>query len=199
MKKTNIIMIILLISMLAGCGNENVSVEFSEEKNIVGSTEEISVVHEKSIYVYISGQVKKPGVYQISSDARVFEVIKQAGGFTKKAKTDYINQAEPVSDGQSIYVMSKKEYQATKSPSQNETNQSKKESSDSASDSGKVDINSATEQELMTLPGIGSSKAKAIIEYREINGRFTKIEDLKKVSGIGEATFSNLESMIAVD
>ncbi len=105
-----------------------------------------------------------------------------------------MNQAEPVSDGQAIHVLSKKEYRASEKKQQDGS-----DVSGTGDGSGAVNINSATEQELTTLPGIGTTKAKAIIEYRETNGRFTKKEDLKNVSGIGDGTYSKLESMIAVD
>ncbi len=190
MKK--IAIIILLISMLAGCGKKQISMDFSEEERVETSVAEGTAGD--TIYVYISGQVKKPGVYQVQKDARMFEVIQKAGGFTKKAESDYLNQAEPVSDGQAIHVLSKKEYRASEKKQQDGS-----DVSGTGDGSGAVNINSATEQELTTLPGIGTTKAKAIIEYRETNGRFTKKEDLKNVSGIGDGTYSKLESMIAVD
>lgn len=185
------IMIILLISMLVGCDGEQRTVEISTQG--ISDSEKTSVREEKqekkSAYVYICGQVKHPGVYQVSTEDRINDVLKLAGGFTKKAQRDALNLAEPVSDGEQIYVLSKKEYQ---------TAEKADEGSEETGGGSTVNLNSASLQELMTLPGIGASKAQAIIEYREKNGRFTKIEDLKKVSGIGDATFSNIESMIAI-
>ena len=187
MKKRYLI-IILLISMLAGCGKERRILEISENRTTKLETGSVPEEKKKSdamdqVYVYICGHV--------SSVTRVYQVLEKAGGFTKKAKKDLLNLAEPVSDGQKIIVMSKEEYQKK----QNETKTAG--TSEGADGTGTVDLNSATQQELMSLPGIGDSKAQAIIDYREKNGRFTKIEDLKKVSGIGDATFSNIESMIA--
>ena len=194
MNKKKIITIILLISMLVGCEKETVSMDLSE-KTMQKNEADSSMKKDEMVYVFISGQVKNPGVYQFRENPRMFEVIQKAGGFTKNAEPDYLNQAEPVSDGQSIYVMSRKEYRASKEQSKEEGNSSEP----MQTDSGKVNLNQATEQELTSLPGIGTTKAKSIIEYREKNGRFTKCEDLKKVSGIGDATYLNLEGMIAVD
>ena len=183
------IMIILLISMLVGCDGEQRTTEFSTQR--ISDSEKMSVQEEKQkiACVYICGQVKHPGVYQVSTDGRINDVLKMAGGFTKKAQRDALNLAEPVSDGERIYVLSKKEAQKAEKAD---------ESAGETPGGSTVNLNSASQQELMTLPGIGASKAQAIIEYREKNGRFTKIEDLKKVSGIGDATFSNIESMIAI-
>ena len=118
-----------------------------------------------------------------------------AGGLTKKAKQDLLNLAETVIDGQKIHVMSKKEYKRQNSVDDEDT---KDGSSNDGSDD-LVNINTASESQLTKLPGIGPSKAAAIVAYREENGMFSSVENIKNVSGIGDATFSNIESMITVN
>lgn len=192
-KKINIIVLFLLISMISGCDSESEKISLATESSEnIPETDSISI--DEDIYVYIHGQVKTPGVYTLKQGSRLFSAIKMAGGFTKKAQKDYLNLAEQMQDGQSVYVMSKKEYQNVKEiPSTDkdlEDNNSTKEDT--------ININTANLQELMNLPGIGQTKASAIIEYREKNGDFTNTTDIKNVSGIGEATFSNIENMITV-
>lgn len=162
------------------------------------------------IYVYISGQVKKPGVYCVDSDARIYQVIDMAGGMTDKAYQEYLNLAERVEDGQHIKIMTKNQYFRYKKE-QNDNNsedtneavtQNNSDMTENNSDSNTgtiININSATIQELTKLPGIGESKAQAIIKYRNENDGFSSIEDIKNVSGIGDSTFSNIKEYITVN
>ena len=129
---------------------------------------------------------------------RAYKAIKKAGGLTKNAKKNNINLAETVVDAQNIYVMSKKEYKKSlsKKSISGETNDSLSENQDI--NSSLININTARESELTKLPGIGNSKAAAIIKYREENGNFSSKEDIKNVSGIGDSTYSNIEDLITV-
>ena len=129
---------------------------------------------------------------------RAYKAIKKAGGLTKNAKKNNINLAETVVDAQNIYVMSKKEYKKSlsKKSISGETNDSLSENQDI--NSSLININTARESELTKLPGIGNSKAAAIIKYREENGSFSSKEDIKNVSGIGDSTYSNIEDLITV-
>ena len=136
--------------------------------------------------------VKKPGVYAVKQGSRVFEVIEKAGGMTKAAKKDYINQAETVADSQNINIITKKQYKKLISNEKNQNN-------DNKTGSGKININSADVAELTGLSGIGEAKAKAIIQYRNENGNFTNIEDIKKVSGIGDALFKKISNEITAN
>ena len=197
-RKFYIIVLVLLISMMTGCGNEANQVDLSTESHNDKPTEEV-YDSDTLIYVYIHGQVSHPGVYRVKSDERLFSVVEKAGGFTKEAMKDELNLAEPVTDGQAVYVRSKKEYQKMLKENKQEESLPKSDIDASRQNTkGIVNINTATEDELMTLSGIGKSKALAIIDYREKNGDFTKTTDIKNVSGIGDATFSNIESMITV-
>ncbi len=193
MRKIYFVVLFLLISILAGCKDEAVQVSLSDE-TAAETTADRESPSDALIYVYISGAVKSPGVYPVKEGTRIFSLIEMAGGFTKKARRDCLNQAEPVSDGQTVHVMSKREYQRSKSQSGQTGDETPREAADK-----KININTASEQELMTLPGIGQVKAAAIMEYREKNGNFTDVEKIKDVSGIGDSTFSKLEGMITIN
>lgn len=140
----------------------------------------------RKIYVYICGQVKNPGVYEFTSDDRIVMAIKAAGGFTSKASKESVNQAEKMEDGQQIYIPSQKESKADMSSDMERTA------------SGKVNINTAGKEELMTLSGIGEAKASDIIAYRQEQGSFSKIEDLMKIGGIKEGVFNKIKDNITI-
>ena len=143
------------------------------------------------IYVHITGAVKKPGVYVFDKPPRVVEVVEEAGGFTKDAVKSEVNQAELVEDGVQIVIASKRERKTS------DAGESGGRGEPSAGDS-LLDINTATKEELMTLTGIGESKAVSIITYRETNGKFRKIEDIKKITGIKDGIFEKIKSRIKV-
>jgi competence protein ComEA len=135
------------------------------------------------ILVDIKGEVKLPGVYEMDDTARVQDVVLLAGGFTKEADQNQINLAQKVFD-EMIIIVPKMGMEGSASATQ--------------AQSSKIRINYATAEEIQQLPGIGPSKAKAIVEYREENGYFKKIEDLLEVSGIGEKTLEALKEEIQV-
>lgn len=144
------------------------------------------------IFVDIDGAVKNPGVYKVSEGTRLFQVIDLAGGLTEDASTDSLNRAEAVYDGQKITVYSSDMGGAYSG----EGDSSMK--SESGITGGKVNINTADSVTLQTIPGIGPSKAARIIEYRDSQGRFKKIDDIKNVTGIGDMTFENIKEYITV-
>ena len=140
------------------------------------------------IYVDIGGQVKNPGVYTVKEGTRLFEVIEKAGGLTEDAFIEQVNQAEAVTDGQKIVI-----------PSEEDVQQSLPPQTPSGKDgSGLVNINAADSQTLQEIPGVGPATAEKIIAYRTENGRFSSIEDLKNVSGIGDKTFEKMKDKITV-
>ena len=145
------------------------------------------------VYVDISGEVANPGVYKVTQDTRLFEVIDMAGGLTEDADTNSLNRAERVTDGQKIIVLSR-----TESHGDNDKGQGEASSFTDDPDDERVDINTADLSQLQTLPGIGPAKAQSIIDYREQNGYFTKIEDLLDVTGIGQQTFTSIRERIRV-
>ena len=144
-------------------------------------------------YVDISGEVNKPGVYKVTNETRLFEVIEMAGGLTENADPDSLNRAEKVTDGEKIIVLSYEE------SSEREKSSSSVPDYGLTSDEGdKVNINTADSSELQTIPGIGPAKAQSIIDYREQNGYFTTTEDIMDVTGIGQKTYASIKDYIVV-
>ena len=184
------ILTLFFLVVFSGCENNKNSVSL-ESENETKTRQEIAT-EAKDLYVYVTGAVKKPGVYAVKQGSRVFEVIEKAGGMTKAAKKDCINQAETVADSQNIKIITKKQYKKLISNEKNQNN-------DNKTGSGKININSADVAELTGLSGIGEAKAKAIIQYRNENGNFTNIEDIKKVSGIGDALFKKISNEITAN
>ncbi|CAM3931417.1 helix-hairpin-helix domain-containing protein [Mesobacillus thioparans] len=137
----------------------------------------------------IKGAVAHPGVYEVNEGSRVIDLIELAGGLENEADVTAINFAMYVQDEMSIFVPRiGEEVHSSSVPMQNA----------GGTANGKLDLNSAQSADLQTLPGIGPAKAEAIIEYRETNGPFKAIEDLKEISGIGEKTFEKLKDLISV-
>lgn len=161
----------------------------------------------KEIVVDIKGSVKKPGVYKIKENSRVTDAIEAAGGLVKNANTRFINLSKLLHDGDVVVIYSneeieearKKETIVVETPCVCEEVKNdacyKEETKDT---NGKVNINTATITELMTLTGIGESKAKLIIEYRIKNGNFKDIKDIMKVKGISETLFSKFKENITI-
>lgn len=136
-------------------------------------------------YVYICGQVNKPGVYALREDDRVFMAIELAGGLTQDAAVNFINQAEVITDGMKIEIPTVEEADLL------EKGKSQKEA-------GLVNINLASKEELMTLPGIGEGRATAIIKYRDSCGGFKTPEDLLKVDGIKQGIYEKMKAFVIV-
>lgn len=162
------------------------------ESTVSSITESTDLAQEDLvILVDIKGEIKQPGVYELAHDARLNELILLAGGFTENAEVRQINLAEKLSDQQMIYV-----------PNQDELtfsiDQLVEDEEDMSQSSTTVNINTADLTELQELPGVGPSKAQAIIAYREENGLFKSIEGLLEVSGFGEKTFEKLKDSIVI-
>lgn len=206
--------------------NNQVEAQEKKETNIVEKiiekTEDLTINYR----VEIKGEVVKPGVYTLDSDKRVIDVVNKAKGFTKNADSSVINLSKKIEDEMVIIVYSKKEVEnfvKTKEKEQeklqickqeyvvendacveNEVNNKKNDDNNATSSneqekvSNKISINTATLEELMTLSGIGESKAQSIIDYRIKEGKFNSIEDIMNVSGIGEALFEKIKSDITV-
>ncbi|KGR87683.1 helix-hairpin-helix domain-containing protein [Lysinibacillus boronitolerans] len=160
-----------------------------EEKNLSESAEEAVM---QQVFVEIKGAVMYPGVYELEQDQRIKDVVQLAGGYTENADTQFINHAQKVQDEMVIYIPIKGEQleEGAHSLLTLPTESNNKEQ--------KININKADEAMLATLPGIGPSKAQSILTYREENGQFQTIEDLKNVSGIGDKTFEKLKDAITV-
>ena len=179
--------------------NSDVINEASEKvANIVDEEKEIIAIH-------ITGEVKKTGILYLEKGSRIVDAIEAAGGKTKNANLDQVNLAYVLEDGQKIYIPNKNEkleagaYIIANSGN-NVLVEGRKNNKDTNSKgvSGKVNINSANQSELETLPGIGAALAQRIIEYRESNGDFEKIEDIQNVKGIGDSKYSNIKDNICI-
>ncbi|MCR5467643.1 MAG: helix-hairpin-helix domain-containing protein [Lachnospiraceae bacterium] len=147
---------------------------------------------EDTIYVYICGAVRYPGVYAVSQTSRIYEAVDLAGGILENASSNAVNLASYMEDGEMIYIPTVDEVSdGTYSISGDETT--------TTADDGLVNINTAGQTELMTLSGIGEMKAQSIIEYRQNNGAFKNIEDIMLVSGIGDGCFQKIRDYIKVE
>lgn len=146
--------------------------------------------------VYICGAVKHPGVYHFAYMARVCDVIEAAGGFKKSAAATSVNQARYIEDGEQIQIPTRKQAKSKRIQIDNNAPVSEEDGGTVAS--ALVNINKATEAELMTLPGIGQSKANAIIDYRTQNGFFGNTRDIMKVTGIKEGVYEQIKDSITV-
>lgn len=146
------------------------------------------------ICVHVCGQVIRPGVYELESGGRVFEAIEAAGGMTEEAADDWLNQAEFLSDGQKIYVPDKEEaLQMGETHIETGTNS---ENSQKADD--RVNLNTATKEELMTLSGIGEARAESILAYRTEQGGFQSIEEIQQVEGIKSGIYNRIKDKIMI-
>ena len=151
------------------------------------------------VYVYVCGCVNNEGVYKLRDDERIDDALRAAGGYSEGAARGVINLAAKITDGQKIYFPSESEIENGTYNPEGENISDDISSDNGSSDDGRININNASKEELMTLSGIGEGKAEDIISYREMYGDFSCIEDIKKVSGIGDATFEKLKSQITVD
>jgi competence protein ComEA len=178
------------------------------------------------IYVFVCGAVAQEGVYELPAGSRVYQAVEAAGGYAADADTSYINQADPVTDAQKLEIPTVEEAEKLREEAalaaenrQAETDAESGSGPDGAAagyanngagqmnnSAGQADdaaarlinINTADEAALQTLPGIGAAKAASIVRYREANGGFSSIEEIKKVSGIGDITYENIKGCITV-
>lgn len=205
-----IILIALICGIIAYAVMSNNS-EYEEqdvlEQNIIENKIENKIEdnienEKRKIVIHITGQVKNPGLVYLDEGARIADAIKEAGGSTKDAALDKVNLAYVLEDGQKIYIPNKNEkiseiqYIITDS-GENVLKDTGKESNVKGGIK-KVNINSANQEELETLPGVGPALAVRIIEYRNSNGKFEKVEDVQNVKGIGDSKFTNIKEHICI-
>lgn len=148
----------------------------------------------QQVGVDVEGAVASPGLYLVSADARVNDAVAAAGGMTQDADRQRVNLAQKVEDGMQVYVPSREEAAAASGTTTTGAGQA----SSSGASKGKVNLNTASAEELQTLSGIGPSLSQRIIDYRQANGPFKSVEDLRKVSGIGDARFKSLKDLVCV-
>lgn len=224
-KKKIIIVVVILILFIAYLIYENINKSSSEidfntlldgaeneeaqdkSENIVendqSKTNETANI-EETIVVHITGEVKKEGVIYLKKGARIVDAIKQAGGETKEADLSQVNLAYELQDGQKIYIPNKNEKISQyiigiNGETMNDSSASTESESTSYNKEGtKVNINTANQSELDSLPGIGPALAQRIIDFREENGNFNSIEDIQNVKGIGDSKYEDIKDKIVV-
>lgn len=186
---------ILIIVIVGVCGYtvwKSISTPGVEVvQNDSESNEDESGVSEATsqIYVHVSGAVTSPGLYQLELGSRVYDAIQAAGGFSDEAVEQSVNLARELTDGEQIMVSSASDVSASASDTSSASTQTS---------TGKVNINLASAEELMTLDGVGEATAAKIIAYREENGSFKTIEEIKEVSGIGDKKYAAIKDVITV-
>lgn len=179
---------------------------------------------EEKIIVHLSGAVEKEGIIELNENSRMADAIEKAGGLKENACIDEINLAYKLEDGMKIYIPTKEECKKQTTSNGTETNTGKTNSGGASSNGGtsitgatsnggtsitgtsgnnmkkqgKVNINTASQTELETLPGIGPSTALKILNYRKEKGKFKKIEDIKEVSGIGDSKYNKIKDLITI-
>ncbi len=163
--------VVVTVALLVSGQTSSQPIKVATKKN--GST----VTEMKSGYVHITGAVKSPGVYPISIGMRLFEVVALAGGFKTKADRESVNLARTVTDGEQIIVMGV--------------------GAGAVSD-GLIHLNSAPATEFDKLPGIGPTLSARIIDWREANGGFKSVEDLRRVGGIGDKLFAGIKPLVTL-
>lgn len=178
----------LLLLLLYGCAANADAVQILDRDTSDQSQEVVSQDGEElpqqtdTIIVYVCGEVEHPGVYELEAGSRIYQAIERAGGFTANAAKEALNLADHLTDGQMITVLSDLEMDVAE------------EEKDS-----RVNINTAEKELLMTLPGIGASKAEAIVAYREDQGTFASTEDILNVSGIGNGVYEKIKDLIRIN
>lgn len=199
-KKLGVCIVTILLVILAGIkffsggynelnknSNENI---FVEENSMKEEESENAELKDKSIVVEIKGEVKKPDVYSMSEDSIIRDLIESAGGVTEEADLSDINRAKKLQNHELIYIKNKNE--------KNTIAAVEGTAQINADQSSKVNINTATAEELKKLKGVGDAKAENIIQYRENNGGFKEISDITNVDGIGQSMFEKIKDKIEV-
>ena len=150
------------------------------------------------LFVYVCGEVRHSGVYELPAGSRICDALEAAGGLTEAASPDYWNLARTLEDGEMIFFPTREEADRRREAAE-AAGAAEASSVGGAAPDGRVNINTATEDQLMKLPGIGEVRAAAIIAYRSRHGAFSGEEDIMQVSGIGNALFENIRDFITVD
>lgn len=180
-------------------GNPGTLTEHGAAEEPVKGTAEEAFDEPAAVTVYVCGAVEDPGVYTLDEGRRIADALELAGGMSEEADRDYINQAMLLADCQKIYIPRKGEIP---NPSYEDSGPDpqgthpKEKVNEALAD--RVNINTGSKQELMTLPGIGEAKAGLIIEYRDSNGGFSSIEDIMKINGIKEGMFNKIKDRICI-
>ena len=176
-------------------------IEINTDLNIMQTEENIIEDESKrKIIIYITGEIQKEGVYELKENSRISDAIEMAGGLKEDADIEDINLAQVLEDENKIYIPNKNIKKDNKNNmSKNTTETTKKENTMTQNiQNTKININTATQTELETLPGIGPSTALKIVNYRKEKGKFKNIQDIKNVNGIGDSKFNKIKDLIKI-
>lgn len=204
MKRLFVLLVVGCI-IFSGCGEKEIidvkGMDTVEAAEIVEATQKVTTQQDvqtepsQQVVVFVCGEVKKPGVYELDEDSRIIDAISLAGGYTEDACDLYLNLAGAVNDEQKIYVPSKMEVEEGLLTSEEMSGLENVNNAGKAGET-RININKATKEELMTLPGIGESKAEKIIAYREENGVFASPEGIMQISGIKDGLYNKIKDRI---
>ena len=200
--------------LAAACG-ERENVYFQTETSVAGTQQNEDVAateimaennaddtqtagSDKKRFVYICGAVNVPGVYEVEQNARLYEVVEAAGGLREDAAEESVNQARQIEDGEMIRILTQEEAAQAGDEEAGEGAENDVKAETANDSDGRIDLNLATVAELMTLPGIGQAKADSIVRYREKNGAFSSIEEIKQVEGLKEGVYNRIKDNIKV-
>lgn len=205
-KKQKIIAIILITIIGIGIYCYTDAIENTNEEEIenvleVAQTNTTKETEEKNIFVHIAGCVQKEGMLELSSNSRIADAIEKAGGLTQEADLSDINLAYLLEDGMKIYIPNQNERQENNEKTEDTAkteNTPSMQIQDTNTKQDVININTATQEELDTLPGIGPATAAKIIAYRKEKGKFNNKEEIKEVSGIGEAKYEKIKEYISI-
>lgn len=184
--------------------NENKDIEIDEEILIENNKTEDEINNEETneIVIHITGEVNNPGIIKLKEGSRIEDAIEKAGGLTENADISNVNLAYILDDGIKIKIPSSLDNKDMEDDEiiteENGENIIENIASSSSVNSSKININKATEEELKNLPGIGLELAARVVKYRTENGKFSNIEEIKNVSGIGDSKFEKIKELISV-
>ena len=195
-----VVIICIIVCLVWEHNNPNAEYAFIQadsSENVANSEKSINKADEK-IYVYILGEVNNSGVIEVKYGDRLKDVIEKAGGFTAEADVEKVNLAYQVEDGQKIVIPNINTVKSSENTGEEYVTNGAGENivEGEGTSSSKININKATQTELETLSGIGPSVANKIIQYRDKNGKFTNIEELKNVPGIGESKYEAIKDYV---
>ena len=192
---------------------------FIKEKDYIKYDSELSVLNKienntnkeesknkdikEKITIYITGAIKNQGVYELEEKSRIVDCIEKAGGLTEDADLKNINLAYVIEDGMKIYIPKNSDNNEVKDDTnlyvyKEKNNTINSDNINLETQNNKIDINTASQTELETLPGIGPSTATKIINYRKENGKFNNIEDIKNINGIGDSKYEQIKNLIKI-
>ena len=210
-----ILLIIVLVIFIINKLNRNENLDLQDEILVRNTTEDSNTdnkeKNENTIIIHVAGEVRKPGIVKLKDGARIEDAIDTAGGLTENADISEINLAYVLEDGSKLNIPSKREeieennqkVNSTLSKEsgnvlENDYSENKEDKEANKQNNKRINVNKATKEEFEELPGIGTSLAERIIEFRRINGSFKNIEDLKQVNGIGDSKFEKFKEYIYV-